>query len=65
VAEIKATESSLPGSSAAAHRNIVGMYAWLVFTMIALVFAGITGLTQTLSTNRISSQLSFCGLRTR
>jgi len=43
----------------------VGMYAWLVFTMIALVFAGITGLTQTLSTNRISSQLSFCGLRTR
>jgi transporter family protein len=34
-------------------------YAWLVFTIIALVFWGVTGITQKLSTNRISSQLSF------
>jgi bacterial/archaeal transporter family protein len=34
-------------------------YAWLLFTIIALVFWGITGVTQKLSTNRISSQLSF------
>ncbi len=33
--------------------------AWLLFTIIALVFWGITGITQKLSTNRISSQLSF------
>jgi transporter family protein len=33
--------------------------AWLLFTIIALVFWGITGVTQKLSTNRISSQLSF------
>lgn len=34
-------------------------HAWLFFTIIALVFWGITGVTQKLSTNRISSQLSF------
>jgi bacterial/archaeal transporter family protein len=34
-------------------------HAWLLFTIIALVFWGITGVTQKLSTNRISSQLSF------
>ncbi|MEA2260052.1 MAG: hypothetical protein QOJ51_2877 [Acidobacteriaceae bacterium] len=33
--------------------------AWLPFATIALVFWGITGVTQKLSTNRISSQLSF------
>lgn len=33
--------------------------AWLLFTIIALVFWGITGVTQKLSTNRISSELSF------
>src|SRR6266480_825177 len=33
--------------------------AWLMFTVIALVFWGITGVTQKLSTNRISSELSF------
>jgi transporter family protein len=32
---------------------------WLVFTAIALVFWGITGVTQKLATNRISSELSF------
>jgi bacterial/archaeal transporter family protein len=32
--------------------------AWLLFAAIALVFWGITGVTQKLSTNRISSQLS-------
>jgi transporter family protein len=32
---------------------------WLLFATIALVFWGITGVTQKLSTNRISSQLSF------
>jgi transporter family protein len=34
-------------------------HAWLVFTVIALVFWGVTGVTQKLSTNRISSELSF------
>ncbi len=34
-------------------------HAWLLFTIIALVFWGVTGVTQKLSTNRISSQLSF------
>jgi bacterial/archaeal transporter family protein len=34
------------------------MPAWLLFATIALVFWGITGVTQKLSTNRISSQLS-------
>lgn len=33
--------------------------AWLLFAAVALVFWGITGVTQKLSTNRISSQLSF------
>ena len=32
---------------------------WLVFSAIALVLWGITGVTQKLSTNHISSQLSF------
>jgi transporter family protein len=32
---------------------------WLLFTLIALVFWGITGVTQKLSTNNISTQLSF------
>jgi transporter family protein len=32
---------------------------WLVFAAIALVFWGITGVTQKLSTNNISSELSF------
>jgi transporter family protein len=32
---------------------------WFLFTLIALVFWGITGVTQKLSTNRISSQHSF------
>jgi transporter family protein len=33
--------------------------AWLFFAFIALVFFGISGITQKLSTNRISSELSF------
>jgi transporter family protein len=33
--------------------------AWLWFAIIALVFWGVTGVTQKLSTNRISSELSF------
>jgi transporter family protein len=33
--------------------------AWLWFAIIALVFYGVTGVTQKLSTNRISSELSF------
>src|SRR5207237_9039502 len=32
---------------------------WLIFAAIALVFWGITGVTQKLSTNNISSELSF------
>lgn len=32
---------------------------WLWFAIIALVFWGLTGVTQKLSTNRISSELSF------
>lgn len=32
---------------------------WLLFATIALVFWGMTGVTQKLSTNRISSELSF------
>lgn len=32
---------------------------WLLFATIALVFWGVTGVTQKLSTNRISSELSF------
>jgi len=33
--------------------------AWLIYALIALVFWGITGVTQKLSTNAISTQLSF------
>jgi transporter family protein len=32
---------------------------WMLFATIALVFWGLTGVTQKLSTNRISSELSF------
>jgi transporter family protein len=32
---------------------------WLVYALVALVFWGITGVTQKLSTNAISTQLSF------
>ncbi len=32
---------------------------WLVYALVALVFWGITGVTQKLSTNNISTQLSF------
>ncbi len=32
---------------------------WLLFTLIALTFWGITGVTQKLSTNNISTELSF------
>ena len=32
---------------------------WLFYAVIALVFWGITGVTQKLSTNAISTQLSF------
>jgi transporter family protein len=32
---------------------------WLFYAFIALVFWGITGVTQKLSTNAISTQLSF------
>ena len=35
------------------------MPTWLWFAAIALVFWGITGVTQELATNRISSELSF------
>jgi transporter family protein len=33
--------------------------SWILFASIALVFWGITGVTQKLATNRISSELSF------
>jgi uncharacterized membrane protein len=33
--------------------------AWLFFALIALAFWGVTGVTHKLSTNRISSELSF------
>ena len=35
------------------------MYIWLGFAVLALVMWGITGVTQKLSTNRISSERSF------
>lgn len=35
------------------------MHAWLAFAIFALVLWGITGITQKLSTNRISSERSF------
>lgn len=34
-------------------------YSWILFAGIAMVFWGITGVTQKLATNRISSELSF------
>ena len=34
-------------------------YSWVFYAAIALVFWGITGVTQKLATNRISSELSF------
>lgn len=34
-------------------------YSWVLFAAIALVFWGITGVTQKLATNRISSELAF------
>lgn len=37
------------------------MGEWLLFSLIALVFWGITGNTQKLSTRHISAQLSFLG----
>lgn len=33
--------------------------AWLIYALIALVFWGITGVTQKLSTNSISTEMSF------
>jgi bacterial/archaeal transporter family protein len=33
--------------------------AWAMFATVALVFWGVTGITQKLSTNRIASELSF------
>lgn len=35
------------------------MHLWLVFSIVALVLWGVTGVTQKLSTNRISSERSF------
>ena len=35
------------------------MPSWLVYSVVALVFWGITGVTQKLSTNRITSERSF------
>lgn len=35
------------------------MHIWLLFAMLALIFWGITGVTQKLSTNCISSERSF------
>lgn len=35
------------------------MHAWLSFAILALVLWGVTGVTQKLSTNRISSERSF------
>ncbi len=34
-------------------------YTWVLYAAVALVFWGITGVTQKLATNRISSELSF------
>jgi bacterial/archaeal transporter family protein len=33
--------------------------AWVIYALVALIFWGITGVTQKLSTNNISTQLSF------
>ena len=35
------------------------MHAWLAFAILALTLWGVTGVTQKLSTNRISSERSF------
>ena len=35
------------------------MHSWLIFSIVSLVFWGITGVTQKVSTNHISFQLSF------
>jgi bacterial/archaeal transporter family protein len=35
------------------------MHLWLFFAIIALIFWGVTGITQKLSTNAISTELSF------
>jgi transporter family protein len=35
------------------------MHLWLVFSIVALVLWGVTGVTQKLSTNRITSERSF------
>ena len=34
-------------------------YSWILYAAVAMVFWGITGVTQKLATNRISSELSF------
>ena len=34
-------------------------YSWILFAAVALVFWGVSGVTQKLATNRISSELSF------
>ncbi len=34
-------------------------YSWIIYAALAMVFWGITGVTQKLATNRISSELSF------
>lgn len=39
--------------------NLALIPGWLIFSAIALILWGITGVTQKLSTNHISSQLSF------
>jgi transporter family protein len=39
--------------------HLASIPAWLLFAAIALVFWGVSGITQKLSTNRISSELSF------
>lgn len=37
------------------------MAAWFLLSIVALVFWGITGVTQKLSTNNVSTELSFLG----
>jgi transporter family protein len=38
---------------------VIHLPVWLLYALVALVFWGITGVTQKLSTNAISTQLSF------
>ena len=38
---------------------MIHLPVWLLYALVALVFWGITGVTQKLSTNAISTQLSF------